>query len=131
MENGKEQDHGVENVVAPHEVFFLSTVELGRAFLNFRPQRGKLLHSLQQETQRDGQVCRREAPGKETAVSFERIGHAFIDGLIVCYLWIPVLAPLIQRGIIALPSRSILKDGLMVADVSGKPVSEMVIEDRR
>ena len=41
------------------------------------------------------------------------------------------LAPLIQRGIIALPSRSILKDGLMVADVSGKPVSEMVIEDRR
>jgi prevent-host-death family protein len=40
-------------------------------------------------------------------------------------------APLIQRGIIALPSRSILKDGLTVADVSGKPVSEMVIEDRR
>ena len=41
------------------------------------------------------------------------------------------LGPLIQKGLIALPSRGILKEGITAVDVSGRPVSEMVIEDRR
>ena len=41
------------------------------------------------------------------------------------------LGPLVQRGLIALPSRSILKDRISVVEVQGKPVSEMVTEDRR
>ena len=41
------------------------------------------------------------------------------------------LAPLIQKGLIALPSRSLAKDNLSPLEVSGKPVSEMVLEDRR
>jgi len=41
------------------------------------------------------------------------------------------LWPLVQRGLIALPSRSIMKDRISAVEVSGKPVSEMVIEDRR
>jgi len=41
------------------------------------------------------------------------------------------LGPLIQKGLIALPSRSILKDRLGTVEVSGKPVSKMVVENRR
>jgi prevent-host-death family protein len=41
------------------------------------------------------------------------------------------LEPLVQRRLIALPSRSILKDRISAVDVEGKPVSEMVTEDRR
>ena len=41
------------------------------------------------------------------------------------------LEPLVQRGMIALPSRSILKDRLSSVEVPGKSVSDMVIEDRR
>jgi prevent-host-death family protein len=41
------------------------------------------------------------------------------------------LAPLIQKGLIALPSRSILKDLHAPLKVSGKPISKMVVEDRR
>jgi prevent-host-death family protein len=41
------------------------------------------------------------------------------------------LGPLIQRGLIALPSRAILKDRISAVEAPGKPVSEMVIEDRR
>jgi prevent-host-death family protein len=41
------------------------------------------------------------------------------------------LGPLVQKGLIALASRSILKDGLTPVAVPGKPVSKMVIEDRR
>lgn len=41
------------------------------------------------------------------------------------------LGPLIQKGLIALPNRSILKDRDAPLKVSGKPVSEMVVEDRR
>jgi prevent-host-death family protein len=41
------------------------------------------------------------------------------------------LGPLIQKGLIALPNRSILKDRHAPLKVSGKPVSEMVVEDRR
>jgi len=41
------------------------------------------------------------------------------------------LEPLVQRGLITLPSRSILKDHISAVGVSGKPVSEIVIEDRR
>ena len=41
------------------------------------------------------------------------------------------LGPLVQRGLIALPSRSILKERISVVEVQGKPVSEMVTEDRR
>jgi len=42
-----------------------------------------------------------------------------------------ILMPLVQRGLVTLPSRSILKEGICAADAPGKPVSEMVIEDRR
>jgi len=41
------------------------------------------------------------------------------------------LEPLIQKGLIALPSRSINKEGLKTLGVPGKLVSDMVIEDRR
>ncbi len=41
------------------------------------------------------------------------------------------LAPLIQKGLITLPNRRILKDGISAAEIPGKPVSQMVIEDRR
>ena len=41
------------------------------------------------------------------------------------------LDPLVQSGLITLPSRSILKDNISEVEALGKPVSEMVIEDRR
>lgn len=41
------------------------------------------------------------------------------------------LGPLVQKGMIALPSRSINKDRVWAVEASGKPTSEMVIEDRR
>jgi prevent-host-death family protein len=41
------------------------------------------------------------------------------------------LGPLIQKGLIALPNRSIPKERPAPLKVSGKPVSEMVLEDRR
>jgi len=41
------------------------------------------------------------------------------------------LHPLVQSGLITLPSRSILKDNISAVETLGKPVSEMVIEDRR
>jgi antitoxin (DNA-binding transcriptional repressor) of toxin-antitoxin stability system len=41
------------------------------------------------------------------------------------------LAPLVRKGLISLPIRSILKEGLARVKVPGKPVSEMVTEDRR
>jgi len=41
------------------------------------------------------------------------------------------LAPLIQKGLMVLPNRPILKDDISTAKVPGKPVSRMVIEDRR
>ncbi|MBW1804452.1 MAG: type II toxin-antitoxin system prevent-host-death family antitoxin [Deltaproteobacteria bacterium] len=42
-----------------------------------------------------------------------------------------VLGPLVQKGLIVLPSRSILKDRISALEAPGKHVSEMVIEDRR
>jgi antitoxin (DNA-binding transcriptional repressor) of toxin-antitoxin stability system len=42
-----------------------------------------------------------------------------------------VLGPLVQKGLIVLPSRGILKARVSASEVPGKPVSEMVIEDRR
>lgn len=41
------------------------------------------------------------------------------------------LEPLVQEGLVTLPNRSILKDRISAVEVLGKPVSEMVIEDRR
>jgi len=42
------------------------------------------------------------------------------------------LGDLVESGLVVLPSRSIRKDELAVmVEVSGKPVSEMVTEDRR
>ena len=41
------------------------------------------------------------------------------------------LALLIQKGLIALPTRSIDKGRLKTVEVPGKLVSDMVIEDRR
>lgn len=41
------------------------------------------------------------------------------------------LEPLVQGGLVTLPNRSILKDRISAVEVPGKPVSEMVIEDRR
>jgi antitoxin (DNA-binding transcriptional repressor) of toxin-antitoxin stability system len=41
------------------------------------------------------------------------------------------LGPLIEKGLIALPSRRIEKEHLSPVEVPGKLVSEMVIEDRR
>ncbi|OGQ94873.1 MAG: hypothetical protein A2521_09560 [Deltaproteobacteria bacterium RIFOXYD12_FULL_57_12] len=42
-----------------------------------------------------------------------------------------VLAPLVRKGLIALPGRSIMKDHLLTVEVPGASVSSMVIEDRR
>jgi len=41
------------------------------------------------------------------------------------------LEPLVQRGLITLPSRSILHDHILAVESLGKPVSEIVIENRR
>lgn len=41
------------------------------------------------------------------------------------------LNPLVERGLIVLPSRSLDKERIEPVVVHGKPVSEMVIEDRR
>ncbi len=41
------------------------------------------------------------------------------------------LEPLVKKGLIVLPSRSIQKEQLSTIEVPGKPVSDMVIEDRR
>ena len=41
------------------------------------------------------------------------------------------LGPLVQKGMIVLPSRSLKKDRVWAVKTSGKPASEMVIEDRR
>ncbi len=41
------------------------------------------------------------------------------------------LAPLVQKGLLTLPSRSIPKEGISAIRVPGKPVSDMVTEDRR
>ena len=41
------------------------------------------------------------------------------------------LGPLIRKGLISLPSRRVLRDREAPLKVSGKPVSEMVVEDRR
>jgi prevent-host-death family protein len=41
------------------------------------------------------------------------------------------LGGLVQKGLIVLPSRSIMKDDIVAVENRGKPVSEMVIEDRR
>jgi prevent-host-death family protein len=41
------------------------------------------------------------------------------------------LAPLIEKGLVVLPSRSLKKDGLISHQAAGKLVSEMVKEDRR
>ncbi len=41
------------------------------------------------------------------------------------------LSPLVRKGLILLPTRTLTKDNLTPLKVSGKPVSEMVIEDRR
>jgi antitoxin (DNA-binding transcriptional repressor) of toxin-antitoxin stability system len=41
------------------------------------------------------------------------------------------LNPLIRRGLIVLPTRDLIKDRLSPLSTHGKPVSEMVIEDRR
>jgi hypothetical protein len=41
------------------------------------------------------------------------------------------LEPLISRGLIAPPTQELVRHGLKPLEVPGKPVSEMVIEDRR
>lgn len=41
------------------------------------------------------------------------------------------LTHLVQRGLITLPSRSVGKDHIEAVEAPGKPVSEMVTEDRR
>lgn len=41
------------------------------------------------------------------------------------------LEPLVRNRLVMLPTRSILKDNLVAMEVTGKPVSTMVIEDRR
>lgn len=41
------------------------------------------------------------------------------------------LAPLIERGLISIPSHQINKEKLSPIKVPGKPASKMVIEDRR
>jgi len=41
------------------------------------------------------------------------------------------LSTLVDRGLIVLPSHSVKKDHISPVDVPGRPVSEMVIEDRR
>jgi len=41
------------------------------------------------------------------------------------------LAPLVERGLVALPSRKLDKEGIAPVHAPGKPVATMVIEDRR
>jgi len=41
------------------------------------------------------------------------------------------LGPLVEKGLIVLPSRNIQKDRISAVEVPGKPVSDMVLEDRR
>jgi prevent-host-death family protein len=41
------------------------------------------------------------------------------------------LSPLIENGLITLPSRSLRRDERLPVKLPGKPVSEMVLEDRR
>lgn len=41
------------------------------------------------------------------------------------------LMPLIQKGLVSMPSQNIRKDSISALKVSGSPVSEMVIQDRR
>jgi len=41
------------------------------------------------------------------------------------------LAPLVEKGLITLPTRSMRRNQISPQEVPGKPVSEMVIEDRR
>ena len=41
------------------------------------------------------------------------------------------LGTLVQKGLVTLPSRSIQKDSISAVEVQGKPVSKIVIEDRR
>ena len=41
------------------------------------------------------------------------------------------LMPLVEQGLIALPIRGLVKEGISATEVPGKPVSEIVIEDRR
>ncbi len=45
--------------------------------------------------------------------------------------WKRAIQPLVLKGIISLPTREIERDVPDPIEVSGKPVSEMVIEDRR
>ena len=41
------------------------------------------------------------------------------------------LTPLVEKGLVTLPSQKINKEALSPVKVPGKPVSEMAIEDRR
>lgn len=41
------------------------------------------------------------------------------------------LAPLIEKGLVVLPVRSISKKQITPVNLEGKPVAEMVLEDRR
>ncbi|RJR32473.1 MAG: type II toxin-antitoxin system prevent-host-death family antitoxin [Desulfobacteraceae bacterium] len=41
------------------------------------------------------------------------------------------LGPLVQRGLVSLPSRSLLRNCIPAVEAPGKPVAEIVIEDRR
>jgi antitoxin (DNA-binding transcriptional repressor) of toxin-antitoxin stability system len=41
------------------------------------------------------------------------------------------LTPLIEKGLVVLPSRSLNKDDLSCYEATGKLVSKMVVEDRR
>lgn len=41
------------------------------------------------------------------------------------------LAPLMEKGLVVLPGRSLKKDRLSCYEAAGKLVSEMVVEDRR
>ena len=41
------------------------------------------------------------------------------------------LAPLVQSGLVVLPSRALIKGEVSMVEAQGKAVSEMVAEDRR
>ena len=41
------------------------------------------------------------------------------------------LLPLLEKGIVSLPGRAIDRNTVSPLDTGGKPVSEMVVEDRR
>ena len=41
------------------------------------------------------------------------------------------LEPLIRRGLIVPPTQDLIRNGLTPLAIPGKPISEMVIEDRR